>query len=88
MKMNREEELFIVFQEECGEAVQAISKMFRFGKTEMNLSNIETEIGDLFGVFKLLIEEGYLNDQNIMDAGERKIEKMTKYMNNPPVKLK
>lgn len=88
MKMNREEELFIVFQEECGEAVQAISKMFRFGKTEMNLSNIETEIGDLFGVFKLLIEEGYLNDQNIMDAGERKIEKMAKYMNNPPEKLR
>ena len=56
MKMNREEELFIVFQEECGEAVQAISKMFRFGKTDMNVSNIETEIGDLFGVFKLLIE--------------------------------
>ena len=83
MNLNREEELFIVLQEECGELVQAIAKLNRFGKTDLNMKNIESEMGDVFAIFKVLMEEGYINPDAIMKSGDRKIEKLKKYMKNP-----
>lgn len=83
MNLNREEELFVVLQEECGELVQAIAKLNRFGKTDLNMKNIESEMGDVFALFKILMEEGYINPDAIMKSGDRKIEKLKKYMKNP-----
>lgn len=83
MQLNREEELLVVLQEECGELVQAIAKLHRFGKTDLNMKNIESEMGDVFALFKILMEEGYINPDAIMKSGDRKIEKLKKYMKNP-----
>ena len=83
MELNREEELLVVLQEECGELVQAIAKLNRFGKTDLNMKNIESEMGDVFALCKILMEEGYINPEAIMKAGDRKIEKLKKYMKNP-----
>lgn len=82
MELNREQELFIVLQEECGELVQAIAKLNRFGKSDLNMKNIENEMGDVFALFKLLMEEGYIEPEAIMKAGDRKIQKLKKYMKN------
>jgi NTP pyrophosphatase (non-canonical NTP hydrolase) len=83
--INRKQELLIVLQEEAAEVIQAVSKCFRFGETEPNLKDLETEIGDFLGVLKCLVEEDYLNGTIIMKNGEKKILKLEKYMKNPKV---
>jgi hypothetical protein len=40
-------------------------------------------MGDVFALCKILMEEGYINPEAIMKAGDRKIEKLKKYMKNP-----
>jgi len=89
--MNRKEELLVIMQEECAEVTQAISKIFRFGeesyhpkdrKKITNSTHLETEIGDIMGVLKLLIEEGHINGDKIMKAAEDKVKKLDKFMAN------
>lgn len=89
--MNRKEELYVVLSEECGEVVQSVSKILRFGETTFNPKDrkktpnvklLEAELGDILGVFKLLIEENHLNGENIMKCAEAKIKKLETYMRN------
>lgn len=80
--MNREQELLIVLSEECGEIVQAVSKIHRFGKSIANQQRLEQEIGDFMGVLKLIVEEGYIDGHRLPELGEQKIAKLEKYMNN------
>ena len=82
---NRKQELLIILQEESAEVVQAVSKCFRFGESERNLKDLETEIGDFMGVLKSLIEEQHLDGEKIMAAGEAKIKKLAKYMTHKKV---
>lgn len=86
MKYNREEELLVVLQEECGEVIQEVSKIFRFGKNQESMNNLQKELGDVFAVFKLLIEEGYIDPEAVVTEGDKKIEKLKKNMKNPPSK--
>lgn len=79
---NREEELFIILQEEASEVVQAVSKRFRFGNTESNRKDVEQEIGDFIGVLKVLSEEGYLDSDKLFKAAEKKLKKLDTYMTN------
>lgn len=83
MKYNREEELLVILQEECSEVVQEISKIFRFGKNQESMDNLQKELGDVFAVFKLLIEEGYIDPDAVVTEGDKKIEKLKKNMKNP-----
>jgi NTP pyrophosphatase (non-canonical NTP hydrolase) len=83
--MNREEELLGILQEEAAEVIQAISKCNRFGKTERNIKNLETEIGDFMGVFKMLIDEKFFDDtagDRIFKAAEAKVKKVEKFILN------
>ena len=82
--MNREEELLGILQEEAAEVIQAVSKCNRFGKTERNIKDLETEIGDFMGVLKCLVEEGYVDPtgEKLMKHAEAKIKKLEKYMVN------
>ena len=80
--MNRKQELLIILQEEAAEVVQAVSKSFRFGETERNIANLETEIGDFLGVLKLLVDEGYITGDAVFKNGEAKVKKVEKYMTN------
>jgi NTP pyrophosphatase (non-canonical NTP hydrolase) len=82
MIKDREQELYIVLQEEAAEVVQAVSKVFRFGKTESNIKDLEQEIGDFIGVLKLLDNEGYLDGEKLIKAAEKKIKKLDIYMTN------
>lgn len=87
--INRKQELMVVLQEEAAEVIQAVSKAFRFGETERNIKELETEIGDFLGVLKLLVEEGYI-DQNgdaLIKHAEAKIKKLEKYMTNKKVTI-
>jgi len=80
--MNREQELLVILQEECGEVIQAVAKIHRFGKSEDNLEALEDEFADMIALMKLLMEEGYLDGLAIEEKAERKIKKLETFMKN------
>jgi NTP pyrophosphatase (non-canonical NTP hydrolase) len=82
MIADRKEELLVILQEEASEVVQAVSKAFRFGETERNIRDLETEIGDFLGVLRCLVEEGYIDQtgESLMRHAEAKIKKLEKHM--------
>jgi NTP pyrophosphatase (non-canonical NTP hydrolase) len=71
-------ELLDILQEECAEVVQAISKLRRFG----DMDGVHTEIGDVMGVIKELVGEGFIDEETMISGAERKIVKLEKYMKN------
>ena len=89
--MDRKTELLTILQEECAEVTQAISKVFRFGEHSYhpkdknkveNIKHLESEVGDIMGVLKYLIEENYLDGENIMISAEEKIKRLEEFMKN------
>lgn len=80
MIKNRETELLVILQEECSEVIQATSKVFRFGKTEGNMQQLHTELGDLLCVLNELIEDGIFDVLKLEKLAESKKTKLKKYM--------
>jgi len=89
--MNRLEELLVILSEECAEVQQAAIKCIRFGMTSVstvdptgpnNTQRLESELGDLMAMFKLVLQESNLSEQNIMNAAEAKLVKVEKFMKN------
>ena len=89
--MNRLEEILVILSEECAEVQQAAIKCVRFGMHSVstlepqgpnNTQRLETEIGDLFAMIKLLYQESNLSEANIMNAAEAKLVKVEKFMKN------
>lgn len=89
--MNRLEELLVILSEECAEVQQAAIKCVRFGMTSVstvepngpnNTQRLESELGDFLAMFKLLLQESNLSEQNIMTAAEAKLVKVEKFMKN------
>jgi NTP pyrophosphatase (non-canonical NTP hydrolase) len=79
-KMN---EILNILTEECAEVIQAISKTQRFGmdntnpfSAETNRDRLEQEIGDLLTMIDLLFVKGIINEENILKAQQRKIDKL------------
>ena len=92
--MDRKKELLTILQEEAAEVTQCVSKLFRFGeesfhpkdrKKVSNIHHLEDEIGDILGVLKLLIIEGYVDGERIEQGAHNKLKKLEKFMNNPAV---
>lgn len=76
-------EILNILTEECAEVIQAISKTQRFGmdntnpfSTETNREHLEQEIGDLLTMIDLLFVKGIINEENVLKAQQRKIEKL------------
>lgn len=85
--MNRLEELLIILAEECAEIQQAAIKCVRFGMDSVymeksNRNNLESEIGDLMAMVKLIMEETNLSEENVMNAAEKKLVKVERFMRN------
>lgn len=79
-------EVMLIAQEECAEVTQAISKVFRFGfdsehNGKTNREHLEEEIGDLCCMFDIMRESNLINWQNVIDASEKKREKLKKWSN-------
>tara|TARA_Y100000114_G_scaffold118236_1_gene112720 strand:- start:1153 stop:1401 length:249 start_codon:yes stop_codon:yes gene_type:complete len=53
--------LLIVAMEECGELIQACSKIYRYGNEKQHKKLLSEEIGDVLAMISLLIEEGYID---------------------------
>ena len=68
MKEKIDPYLLIVAMEECGELIQACSKVYRHGNKKQDKKVLSEEIGDVLAMISLLIEEGYVN----LDIAENK----------------
>jgi NTP pyrophosphatase (non-canonical NTP hydrolase) len=78
-RMDYEKELLTIMMEECGEVIQACSKIIRFGADETNLSNLEKELGDLFQMMELAHQYDLVSWTGIDSASMEKAEKLKKY---------
>ena len=81
--MNRKQELLVILNEECGEVIQAASKVLRFGLSDSNRDQLEYEMGDLLAMMKLVDEEWGLSLDRIFEHAENKLKKVEQYMQNP-----
>ena len=66
--MKKREEMLVITAEECGELIQACSKVYRHGNKKQDKKVLSEEIGDVLAMISLLIEEGYVN----LDIAEKK----------------
>lgn len=79
--MNREEELLVITMEECGELIQACSKVIRSKHQKKYLNNLKEEIGDVILMIHLLIQHGYVTEDFVeqrMVEKRKKLEKWSK----------
>jgi len=79
--MTRQDHLLIILAEECAEVAQRASKALRFGISETqpgqpftNADRLTQEMGDLVGVYLIMVNEGivrYLSDMGIIYKKEK-----------------
>ena len=77
--MKKREEMLVITMEECGELIQACSKMIRSkGKTKY-LRNLQDEIGDVMTMIEIMKMSGLVTDEQITDRMKEKKEKLMKW---------
>jgi len=84
--MTRKEHLLTILAEECAEIAKCASKALRFGLHDkepgqefINADRISQEYGDLLGVYKLLVRDGYVKNP-VAGAVQAKIDKVTAFL--------
>ena len=74
--MKKREEMLVITMEECGELIQACSKMIRSkGKTKY-LRDLQDEIGDVMTMIEIMKMSGLVTDEQITDRMKEKKEKL------------
>ena len=77
--MKKREEMLVITMEECGELIQACSKVIRTkGKTKY-LRNLQDEIGDVMTMIEIMKMSGLVTDEQIADRMVEKKEKLMKW---------
>lgn len=77
--MKKREEMLVITMEECGELIQACSKVIRTkGKTKY-LRNLQDEIGDVMTMIEIMKISGLVTDEQITDRMKEKKEKLMKW---------
>lgn len=74
-------EVLIITMEECGELVQACSKVMRSNGKDKYLTNLKEEIGDVYLMLELLKQHGYVTDDDIKQRQQLKRKKLKKWSN-------
>ena len=73
----------VITMEECGELIQACSKLLRHEndkeKSQKWLASLEEEAGDVLCMLKVLEESNIISWQNIEDRVQYKREKLKKW---------
>ena len=82
------DEIMTIMTEECGEVIVAISKCKRFGlqdlipnTKESNSQRLAKEIGDLFAMVELLVDQKLFKMEDIEVHKIAKFEKLKKWSN-------
>ena len=81
-------EALVILQEECGEVIQIISKIHRYGlrgynpiTAEYNDELLHKEIGDLLCMIDLCIKHNILKEADLEFYKEQKLEKLKQWSN-------
>ena len=77
----KSEEVLIITMEECGELVQACSKVMRSGGKKRYMKNLKEEIGDVLLMCEILKTHGYYTDADIQERMKQKKNKLRKWSN-------
>ena len=77
--MDKTQELLTILMEECAEVSIEASKIIRFGYSKS--SSLESEVGDLYCMIKLLEENQLVNMDNVKLCADAKREKLKKWSN-------
>lgn len=75
----QERELLVITMEECGELSSACSKLLRFGNEVKHLDNILQEAGDVLCMVSLLLEYGFLDEEQLQEATQNKLKKLKEW---------
>lgn len=78
--MDKTDEILTIAQEECGELIQVVSKIRRFG-LEGNRSKLVQEAGDVLSMIELMVENGIVDDQSLQIAKLNKRKKLETWSN-------
>lgn len=70
----------VVCMEECGELIQAISKMIRYKSNELDLLNLIEEMADVLVCIEMLKEIHYISNEELEEIKEEKIKRIEKRM--------
>ena len=77
--MNKREEALVITMEECGELIQACSKVIRTKEDTKYIRNLQDEIGDVMCMIEILKMSGFVTDKKIEDRMKVKKEKLMKW---------
>ena len=88
-RMNKSTELLVVTMEECGELIQACSKVLRIASEKKldnkrlseAIYNLRMEVGDVQCMINLLIEKEIVDRKEIGKLATEKRKKLRKYSN-------
>ena len=74
-------QLFTITMEECGELIQACSKVMRRGADEKSINDLSDECGDVLCMLELLKEHGYITQEDLDKRVLYKREKLKSWSN-------
>tara|TARA_B100000575_G_C23095356_1_gene631742 strand:+ start:353 stop:601 length:249 start_codon:yes stop_codon:yes gene_type:complete len=77
--MTKKEEALVILMEECGELIQACSKMIRSGYKTKYERNLQDEVGDVLTLIEVLKINGIVTDKQIEDRMNVKKSKLIKW---------
>ena len=77
--MTQREEALVILMEECGELIQACSKMIRSNGATKYERELQDEVGDVLTLIELLKNSGLVTDKQIEDRMKIKKEKLMKW---------
>tara|TARA_B100000925_G_scaffold221577_1_gene170331 strand:- start:461 stop:709 length:249 start_codon:yes stop_codon:yes gene_type:complete len=79
--MEKLTELMIITMEECGELTQACSKVLRTDFKDHALQDLKQEVADVVCMIELMKKNGLVNDADIVQGIQNKMEKLEIYSN-------
>lgn len=80
--LDKKQQLFVITMEECGELTQACSKMIRDNQSKDKFRDaLKEEAGDVLCMIELMIEHGFVTEQELADRVNVKRKKLSKWSN-------
>lgn len=73
------QEALIITMEECGELIQACSKVIRSKGDTKYIHNLQDEIGDVMCMIEILKKHNFVTDEQIENRVEVKMNKLKKW---------
>lgn len=80
--LDTHQQLFVITAEECGELTEVCSKILRNAMVDdkWNKKLLE-EVGDVYCMIDLIVQNGYLNWEDITERSNVKKQKLLKWSN-------